>query len=297
MAGGYVLFLLSLVAHSSHPHIPPLLRRIPSRFGGRVGLNPGGSDRGGGRDPVLILPGFLSGKEAYRDLEANLHKRDIKCEILDISPAEWWPTLAGGSFDFYLIKLNETVTRMRQDLGEGARVQLLGHSAGGWLARLYMGPNRYNGRIYNGSDYVSQLVTLGTPHYSQELYPFGRVSEKRTGEDPTLLNEKAMGSSLWFTNANYPGAYHPNVRYISVCGRSVRGREWRLGVPTSEAVAHGSYKANCGSGDRWGDGVTDVETALLEGSEHIVLEGCYHNPSEKWYGSDDFIDEWVKYLL
>ena len=39
---------------------------------------------------------------------------------------------------------------------EGAKVSLLAHSAGGWLARLYLGEN--------GTQDVELLLTLGSPH-------------------------------------------------------------------------------------------------------------------------------------
>mmetsp|Transcript_8605 Transcript_8605/g.13998 ORF Transcript_8605/g.13998 Transcript_8605/m.13998 type:complete len:170 (-) Transcript_8605:135-644(-) len=162
----------------------------------------------------------------------------------------------------------------------------------------------YNGRRYHGAPLVSSLICLGTPHYSLEDYPFGRVKETIRGErleeggEDTPGYERAKGSSLWYTNLCYPGVHHQDVRYVSVCGRAIKGKQWRPGVKIEEFVAHSAYKANCGNGDVWGDGVTDLKSSLLEGSEHVVLPGCMHSPSSSsWYGSEPFFDAWAEFLL
>lgn len=48
-------------------------------------------------------------------------------------------------------------------------------SAGGWLARLALGSQPYDGKVFGLSPLVHTLVTLGTPHESMEAYPFGRA--------------------------------------------------------------------------------------------------------------------------
>ena len=53
---------------------------------------------------------------------------------------------------------------------------------------------------------MSRLVTLGSPHYSLELYPFGRIAERREGE-PNELSEEEKGSSIRLCNKYYPGKY------------------------------------------------------------------------------------------
>ena len=44
---------------------------------------------------------------------------------------------------------------------------------------------------------VKRLITLGTPHYSKEQYPFGRVKEHVSSGD------RDFDSSLAFTNAYF----------------------------------------------------------------------------------------------
>lgn len=51
----------------------------------------------------------------------------------------------------------------------------VGVSAGGWLARLALGSQPYDGKVFGLSPLVHTLVTLGTPHESMEAYPFGRA--------------------------------------------------------------------------------------------------------------------------
>lgn len=118
------------------------------------------------------------------------------------------------------------------------------------------------------------------------------------------------------TNLRYPGAHERGVRYVAVCGRSVRGSPvagWRPGQPLGAVWAGISYRASCGAAEVEGDGVTPVETAMLEGAEQMVLEGVLHQPGvtvtvgrggaeeEKgrapWYGSRSVVPLWAPLLL
>ena len=68
-----------------------------------------------------------------------------------------------------------------------------------------------------------------------------------------------------------------------------------------------SLNRTAGKADAWGDGVVPVDSALLSGSTHIVLEDVYHSPlgstdddadaatasPRLWYGSRQVIDSWL----
>ena len=41
---------------------------------------------------------------------------------------------------------------------------IIGHSAGGWISRVFLSEREYGGRAYRGAALVHSLVTLGTPH-------------------------------------------------------------------------------------------------------------------------------------
>ncbi|MGB7709237.1 MAG: hypothetical protein WBL95_06810 [Microcoleus sp.] len=53
-----------------------------------------------------------------------------------------------------------------------------------------------------------------------------------------------------------------------------------------------------GKGETWGDGITPIEVAHLEGVENLVLEGVWYSPRSlgKWYGSPDVLLAWIGYL-
>ena len=166
----------------------------------------------------------------------------------------WYPTLLGGDFAPMLDAIEATVRSIGEtndaDRETNPRRDLcvVGHSAGGWLARLWMGDAPYvNGRVYGGAPRVKTLLTLGTPHNSLEEYPFGRVPERladvvKTGSNgssaegaeaaegaegaegahPVWTAQRACTSSLSLTNFLYPGAWAaPGVRYVSVRGDAV----------------------------------------------------------------------------
>lgn len=281
---------------------------------------------------VVIIPGFLSGAEAYdgmrdaleRELRANARDAGsvVKVFVAPTRASDWYPTLGGKDFSRIVDGIDACVERASTFAPRDGKVVLVGHSAGGWLARLWMGGEAYCGKRYNGAKYVKTLITLGTPHASAEAYPFGRVIEKRFGEDDAALSENARGSSLCFTNELYPGAHQVGVKYINVAGEYIRGansfpealcvelkgdkenlsflekirRAWR-------AYSCGiSYAANTGDSAAGviGDGVCPIETAhSLPGAEEVILR-AYHSPNTKgdpWYGSPDVVARWAPYCV
>eukprot|EP00803_Ostreobium_quekettii_P003031 evm.model.scf_1804.3 EVM.evm.TU.scf_1804.3 scf_1804:14708-18324(+) len=203
---------------------------------------------------------------------------------------------------------------------EFGKISLVGHSAGGWLARICLGDKEYNGQLWGRSGKVHTLITLGAPHLSKELYPFGRVQEKVTGPVDVSLPEAAAGSSLQFANHFYPTAASlGNVNVVCVVGKLTTGRPLTLSerwqyysqlkrVPKEVArkdFAFASYKgafkrvqANCGDGHATGDGVCDINTALLPSARHVILDSVYHSPGSglSWYGSREVIPQWSTYI-
>ncbi len=177
-----------------------------------------------------------------------------------------------------LRQLDRTVKQTLQKYNV-SQINLVGHSAGGWISRIYMGEKPYpihgNPEITNlwhAHPYIATLVTLGTPHVSQERWT------KR---------------NLDFVKINYPGAFHPHIRYICVAGKSIFGAR-RPG----SWLAYNSYKLTCGKGDCWGDGITPIEAAHLEGAENLIIEGVRHSPKSPgiWYGSPKVVESWLSYL-
>lgn len=72
-----------------------------------------------------------------------------------------------------LRQLDRTVKQILQQ-NNASQVNLIGHSAGGWISRIYLGEVPYLGRgeitssLFSAHPQVATLITLGTPHVSQE---------------------------------------------------------------------------------------------------------------------------------
>lgn len=240
--------------------------------------------------PTVILPGYLAGAADYQELQQSLQDLGYPTVIVPLRWQDWLPTVGGRSIAPILRQLDATVQQVRRTF-DSREINLIGHSAGGWLARIYLGETPYDIHsvdqapnpdgeasldcVWSAHKFVTTLVTLGTPHISQERW--------------TLKN-------LNFVNQTYPGAFHPQVRYVCVAGKTIQGQRW--GGKWRGWLAHSSYRLTCGTGICWGDGITPIAAAHLEGAHNLVIEGAGHSPTRDraWYGSPQFIQQWSSYL-
>ncbi|RUR86945.1 esterase/lipase family protein [Chlorogloeopsis fritschii PCC 9212] len=228
--------------------------------------------------PTVIVPGYLESAIAYRQLQQSLQNSGFPTVTVPLRRRDWIVTLGGRSVTPILQQLDNTVKQVLQQYNT-SQINLIGHSAGGWISRIYLGEKPYLGRndvqpsLWEAHPLVATLITLGTPHMSQERW--------------TRWN-------LDFVNNNYPGAFYKNVRYVCVAGKTIFG-EKRRGC----WLAYSSYQLTCGKGNTWGDGITPIEAAHLEGAENIVIEGIKHSPRSPqiWYGSPEALKVWVQYLV
>jgi triacylglycerol esterase/lipase EstA (alpha/beta hydrolase family) len=226
--------------------------------------------------PTVILPGYLAGASEYRSLEQLLQTKGFPATVVPIRWQDWLTTLGGRSVTPILRQLDATVKQVLQQSG-ASQINLVGHSAGGWLSRIHLGEKPYcihpkdtEECVWHARASISTLVTLGTPHTSLERW---------------------TRKNLDFVNLNYPGAFYPDVRYICVAGKAIYGDRFKAWL------AYSSYKLTCGQGNCWGDGITPIKAAHLEGAENVVLEGARHSPKAGlWYGSPSFVEEWIRYL-
>jgi len=228
--------------------------------------------------PTVIIPGYLAGAAPYRLLETDLHQRGIVTQVVPLTPASWLPTVGGRSVQPILQAIARTVEQVMETTGSD-RVNLVGHSAGGWIARIYLGDTPYDvhpmdrdrPNCWSGHRYVETLVTLGTPHRSQERW--------------TRRN-------LDFVNQTYPGAFHDTVRYVCFAGKAVFGQRWQTWF------TYNSYQLTGGQGACWGDGITPITAAHLPGAKNLVLANVFHSPKPAiaWYGTPHVVDQWVSYL-
>lgn len=228
--------------------------------------------------PTVILPGYLAGAVPYREMEQGLQQQGHIVATVPLRRRDWLPTVGGRSMVPILRQLDQTVRQVMQQTGSEA-VNLVGHSAGGWICRIYLGEVPYDihpsdagqVRLWKAHPLVKTLVTLGTPHFSQERWT------KR---------------NLDFVKTHYPGAFHKTVRYVCVAGKSAHGTQ------NGNWFTASSYQITCGQKNCWGDGVTPIEAAHLEGAENLTLDHVWHSPrpGRLWYGSASVVPLWATYL-
>ena len=288
---------------------------------------------------LIVVPGFLRGWRDYEGMRGSVEthvegllsdrrvrddKTEVEVEVVvaKIEREMWYrPTIRGES----LREILDCIESAAND-GNDAKIVLIGHSAGGWVSRLWMGGRgvKYDGKLYEGWEKnVRCLVTLGTPHESAEAYPFGRVRERRRRENAKFEGEFEDESSLEETRRLYPGCFLKDVRYVTVCGKGFLGRPFDVsdffwfssdddkeednGPPDwsrlFDEVKHGiSYRTDCETASADGDGVTCLQSGLGLGDDavKIEIEGCKHEKANNttgafddiWYGDVVCIQKW-----
>jgi len=229
--------------------------------------------------PTVILPGYLAADYEYRELASALEQHGVPTAIVPVKKFTWLPTLGGRSIVPILRLLHATAIRVRHEFNT-EQINLVGHSAGGWISRIYIGEKPYcihgdvtpDAGLWNARAYINTLVCLGTPQTSLERWT------KR---------------NLDFVSQNYPGAFYSDVRYVCIAGKAVFGqRSWKTWL------AYNSYTLTCGDGNCWGDGITPISAAHLDGAENLVFDDVYHSPKpgRLWYGSPEVVDRWANQL-
>lgn len=238
--------------------------------------------------PVLILPGLGNSSADYVSLASRLVERGHTA--VSIAPvARWkWSLNARGFFtadywrgtlkpqqvlDWYFNCVDRGVEQLAAAVSDLGGVNILGHSAGGWLGRAYLAERAPEGFR------VASFVTLGTPNRAP---PKGQLDQTRG-----LLGYIEQ-------NCEVSGLVED---LVCVAGRGTVGKPFGKGS-VAEYVAYLSYAAVCGDGNVDGDGVTPVNAACTSNGKLVVCDNCDHSmlTSEKWYGEDAAYHKWVKYL-
>lgn len=273
--------------------------------------------------PAIILPGLGNNTKDYEKLAFILKDYGVPTVVVKVSRFDWFRNAAGlldanywsGTLrprpvlDWYFKKMDEAISEAN-DLAEGASLSLIGHSAGGWLGRVYLQEF--------GISNISLLLTLGTPHLPPPKGLPGVIDQTRGLLDYV---EKYCTKAV----------YTQELRYVCVAGRYIQGaRFFGSNDDESEIVAGvgqsnpevalvnpskppstpwrarfvgQGYKQVCGQADAWGDGVVPEISAHLEGALNMSLEGVYHSPvgsddvRRPWYGSPEVVKQWVHHLL
>ncbi|CAM6091520.1 unnamed protein product [Calypogeia fissa] len=165
--------------------------------------------------PAVILPGLGNSSADYDVLVQSLEAMEVPCTVVQVARVDWLRNAAGlldGDYwrgrlrprpvlNWYLDRV-KTAMETAKAGDPNRKVSLIGHSAGGWLARVYMAEF--------GTEDIALLLTLGTPHLPPPRGIPGVFDQSR--------------GLLYHVEENCPGAYHaPSVKYVCVAGRYVKG--------------------------------------------------------------------------
>nr|AFK41740.1 unknown [Medicago truncatula] len=280
--------------------------------------------------PAVILPGLGNNSGDYQKLEATLNNNyGVSTVVAKVSRPDWLRNAAGlidpnywrGTLqptpilDWYLKRVDDAVQEAMDLAPPETTLSLIGHSAGGRLARLYM--------QQFGVSNISLLLTLGTPHHPPPKGVPGVIDQTRG-----LLDYVQQYCSK--------PVYTPHLKYVCIAGRYIQGAplfgnsnpnaEPALPTDTSHLLPEEAaiikaattsspnitlrarfvgqgYKQVCGQADVWGDGVVPEVSAHLDGALNISLDGVYHSPVgsddliRPWYGSPDVLEQWIEHLF
>jgi pimeloyl-ACP methyl ester carboxylesterase len=205
-----------------------------------------------------------------------------------LTPEYWKGELSPDvALPFYYEAIDKGVSQL-QDKYPGKKIQLLAHSIGGWIARAYLGQLTDVAR--NAT--FSALVTLGTPHKPPPEGIYKTIDQTR--------------GLLSYVEDRYPGAYHEDIRYLTVGSKAQKGALPGSGAGLiSGTLAFVSYLPICGDGFTEGDGITPITACHLEGAEQREVD-AYHIDfvpgsgtrllGVPWYGSPHLIDGWADFL-
>jgi pimeloyl-ACP methyl ester carboxylesterase len=225
--------------------------------------------------PIVILGGFLITQEAYQPMRQRLAELSgqalERVELVPVGRLEWLLTVFPWAWARILDRVVAAVERQASGSPTGA-VTLVGHSSGGIMARLFLDDRPFEGRRWKGRARVNTLVMLGSPHTALKATP---LRQKVARELPGCV-------------------FAPAVRYVSVAGVVDLDPARGEASDTARRMAPTAYRNSTGDANDQGDGLVPVRSALLEGSEAVVLEGVAHGGAfgPIWYGSPEVVTRW-----
>ncbi|CAN1271972.1 hypothetical protein LINPERPRIM_LOCUS14369 [Linum perenne] len=201
--------------------IPPTSKPSSSSAAAAITSNP---------RPAVILPGLGNNTADYGSLQTTLGEFGVPTVVAKVNRIDWLRNAAGlldssywsGNLkprpvlDWYLERVDDAVQEAKE-LAPGGKLSMIGHSAGGWLARVYM-------EEYGVSD-ISLLLTLGTPHLPPPRDVPGVIDQTR-------------GLLYYVEDHCRKAVVSPELKYVCVAGRYIKGL--RLGDRNTEEQQAGT---------------------------------------------------------
>ncbi len=132
------------------------------------------------RGPVVMVPGYGGSPLALTELVAALERNGRDVTVVSLTGD------GRGDLDNQAQALEETVSTALEQ-ADAASVDVIGYSAGGVVARLWV-------RDHGGAAVARRVLTLGSPHHGTELA--GVATDLTPDTCPEACQQLAPGSSL-----------------------------------------------------------------------------------------------------
>ena len=191
-----------------------------------------------------------------------------KVYLVDVTRGDWLKSNSSGGWINILNKVKDKVAMALQETN-ATKIDLIGHSSGGIMLRLYLSNETFHNVIYDGKSNTENLITLGSPHQAIKA---------------TKLRE--------FVNEKYPGNFFKNINYVSIGGKVEINSEETSFI--TKIIARDSYKSISGDKNAIGDGLVPLSASLLKDSQHIISPKTAHGGifGKDWYGTSLKVREW-----
>ena len=234
---------------------------------------------------VLVIGGFLTAPPMYRPFVRRLRARGAaRVVVANVWTPDWllaaWRGLGPILTRSGRALLAASAASSASPRSLGAPVLVVGHSAGGMVARLLTAPEPFGWRRLGGAQRMGAIVTLGTPHVVSPDGEFGGRVEVHASA---------------FAERVVPGAtFAPRVGYLSVASRAVVARRAVRGPDATRWRLYQGFQVDAEATTIAGDGLVPVRSALLAGAHHLVLETALHGQGAgaPWYGAEPEIERW-----
>ncbi|MET0490427.1 MAG: alpha/beta fold hydrolase [Acidimicrobiales bacterium] len=170
-----------------------------------VPFGAGGAEATPARDPVIIVAGTFAGQPAasifYAPMAARLRADGYQPYIFGL------PTSGTQDIALTAQALNTYADQVRAQSG-ATRVDLIGHSQGGLVARHYV-------KYLGGSSEVDAVISLGAPHYGTAVANVAKLFGLGNCIGITSCAQMSIGST-YLANLNAGDDTIGAVRYTNI---------------------------------------------------------------------------------